>query len=244
METYVETLRRYPDSLLGAMFAPRNVALLKPDEQGEFFFDRDAAAFSVILNFYRTGRLIPNPQVSREAVNAELEYWGLHTTADDVREKADEAGDEEEFAAFGAEVAQIAVSRAREQNKRQLYPLLKRQIRIALRHAAERGMSVCTIYFSNRGHTYFGDDADGNPLYEIRNEKCSEFFGQASNQTLLLYDLHRMGLRVEDSNFVSSRQARSWLRFRLWSADVHLVELPELPAPTVTTTNTGVNLVA
>jgi len=80
--------------------------------------------------------------------------------------------------------------------------------------------------------------------YEIRNEKCSEFFGQASNQTLLLYDLHRMGLRVEDSNFVSSRQARSWLRFRLWSADVHLVELPELPAPTVTTTNTGVNLVA
>lgn len=34
-ETLTSTLRKYPHSLLGTMFDPRNAALLKPDERGE-----------------------------------------------------------------------------------------------------------------------------------------------------------------------------------------------------------------
>jgi hypothetical protein len=40
-ETLQSTLCKYPDSLLGSMFHPRNHTLLKPDHRGEFFFDRN-----------------------------------------------------------------------------------------------------------------------------------------------------------------------------------------------------------
>jgi hypothetical protein len=38
--TCASTLASFPDSLLGAMFARRNAALLRPDAKGEYFFDR------------------------------------------------------------------------------------------------------------------------------------------------------------------------------------------------------------
>ncbi len=38
--TCASTLASFPDLLLGAMFARRNAALLRPDAKGEYFFDR------------------------------------------------------------------------------------------------------------------------------------------------------------------------------------------------------------
>lgn len=57
--TTLETLTRFPDSMLGAMFRagtpiPPN---LSPQGGGHYFIDRDGKAFRHILNFLRLGRL-------------------------------------------------------------------------------------------------------------------------------------------------------------------------------------------
>uniref|UniRef100_A0A6I8N625 Potassium channel tetramerisation-type BTB domain-containing protein n=1 Tax=Ornithorhynchus anatinus TaxID=9258 RepID=A0A6I8N625_ORNAN len=53
--TTLETLTRFPDSMLGAMFRGR--PLPPPDPLGRFFIDRDGKAFRYVLNFLRFGRL-------------------------------------------------------------------------------------------------------------------------------------------------------------------------------------------
>ncbi|CAG8588292.1 9372_t:CDS:2, partial [Racocetra persica] len=56
-ETYRSTLISYPDTLLGTMFANRNVELLNPINEKEYFIDRDGNLFRYIIQFYRTGKL-------------------------------------------------------------------------------------------------------------------------------------------------------------------------------------------
>ncbi|KAJ3081239.1 hypothetical protein HK102_002484 [Quaeritorhiza haematococci] len=65
-ETFVGTFMRFPDSLLGAMFAPRNSMMLRADEEGEFFFDRNGKTFEFIPS-----------NVSLDSVREEMEYFGL-----------------------------------------------------------------------------------------------------------------------------------------------------------------------
>eukprot|EP01114_Cavostelium_apophysatum_P019143 TRINITY_DN6082_c0_g1_i1.p1 TRINITY_DN6082_c0_g1~~TRINITY_DN6082_c0_g1_i1.p1 ORF type:complete len:337 (+),score=61.78 TRINITY_DN6082_c0_g1_i1:58-1068(+) len=76
-ETYASTLAKFPESLLGAMFHPRNSHLRKLDSTGEYFFDRSPQVFESILNFYRTGKLRLVPGVSRLMLEDELDYWQL-----------------------------------------------------------------------------------------------------------------------------------------------------------------------
>ena len=52
--TTLGTLRKYPDSLLGAMFSGRH-NMLQYDDRGYFFIDRDPVLFGVILQFLRYG---------------------------------------------------------------------------------------------------------------------------------------------------------------------------------------------
>jgi len=86
-ECFASTLSAYPDTLLGAMFMPRNRHLIKLDASGEVFFDRDPDAFSVILNFYRTHRLIVPPSLPHELVREECAYFQLpHADAKDTTE--------------------------------------------------------------------------------------------------------------------------------------------------------------
>jgi hypothetical protein len=76
-ETCVATLQKYPDSLLGTMFHERNRELLKPDEQGRYFLDRNPEAFECILNFYRTGKLRVSAMISEPVLKLELDYFGI-----------------------------------------------------------------------------------------------------------------------------------------------------------------------
>lgn len=40
-ETCLSTLQQFPETLLGTMFDPRNEHILKKDESGEVFIDRN-----------------------------------------------------------------------------------------------------------------------------------------------------------------------------------------------------------
>lgn len=74
-ETTIETLLKYPDTLLGRMFQPENAQLL-PDEK-EIFIDRNGEVFPVILNFYRNGTIIIPPNLSPEQVEQELDFFQI-----------------------------------------------------------------------------------------------------------------------------------------------------------------------
>jgi len=76
-ETLLETLRKYPNTMLGAMFSS-SVAIAVPDENGEYFFDRDPKMFEVILNFYRHGKIIVPANRSAEMVKEELDFFGIN----------------------------------------------------------------------------------------------------------------------------------------------------------------------
>jgi len=85
-ETLVDTLRKFPHTMLGAMFSS---GLAVPDEDGEFFFDRDPKLFQVILNFYRHGKIILPANLSSEMVKEELDFFGIS-----VSDRPDGLGEE------------------------------------------------------------------------------------------------------------------------------------------------------
>jgi hypothetical protein len=74
-ETTVETLLKYPDTLLGKMFQPENAQLLPSDN--EIFIDRNGEIFPVVLNFYRNGTIIIPPNLSPEQVEQELDFFQI-----------------------------------------------------------------------------------------------------------------------------------------------------------------------
>jgi len=123
-ETYRSTFAKYPDTLLATMFSSRNRSLLKPDDKGEYFFDRNPKIFEIILEFYRTGRLMFNPArgITKEAILEEFDFFQINITEDDVdfcmgfnessREK------------FGDRFKRIAVNRACVRNKEALERVL------------------------------------------------------------------------------------------------------------------------
>jgi hypothetical protein len=73
-QTFPSTLMKYPDTMLARCFAS---GIAKPNDTGEYFFDRDSTAFEAILNIYRNGKVICPPTVDREMFNDELKYWGF-----------------------------------------------------------------------------------------------------------------------------------------------------------------------
>eukprot|EP01128_Nolandella_sp_AFSM9_P000765 TRINITY_DN10893_c0_g1_i1.p1 TRINITY_DN10893_c0_g1~~TRINITY_DN10893_c0_g1_i1.p1 ORF type:complete len:468 (+),score=117.01 TRINITY_DN10893_c0_g1_i1:95-1405(+) len=81
-QTYTSTLAKYPNTLLGAMFHPRNAEMLQ--KKDEYFFDRDPRTFEVILNFYRTGRLISDPSIPLPLLVEETRYFALDLSADNT----------------------------------------------------------------------------------------------------------------------------------------------------------------
>ena len=85
-ETYVSTLRQYPDTLLGTMFQERNKNLLKPINDNEYFFDRNGRAFHYIMEYYRTGECLWNLSMgktengalmTRKEFEKEMDYFQI-----------------------------------------------------------------------------------------------------------------------------------------------------------------------
>lgn len=74
-ETYVSTLRKYPNTLLGTMFHPRNMLLMENTE--EMFFDRNPRIFEVILDFFRTSQIHRPPDVSPEMLREEMQFFQI-----------------------------------------------------------------------------------------------------------------------------------------------------------------------
>ncbi|KAN0035862.1 hypothetical protein ACTA71_005153 [Dictyostelium dimigraforme] len=76
-EVMPSTLAQYPETLLGHIFHPNNRHLRKPDKKGEYFFDRNGASFDVVLNYYRTGKIVIPPNLSEEIIREELKYFKI-----------------------------------------------------------------------------------------------------------------------------------------------------------------------
>ena len=76
-ETFVSTLTSVPDTRL-AWIAERVMKDPRPlGQKREFFFDRNPAVFTHILNFYRTGKLHCPRDVCGPLFEEELNFWGL-----------------------------------------------------------------------------------------------------------------------------------------------------------------------
>ena len=102
-DTTLDTLTKYPDSMLGTMFSKGNRDLLKiekdgrvsvirdpealkVEKDGRIFLDRDPVCFGVLLEFLRCGELHVHPHVCCPSkLRTELDYWGFD--ADDLRKK-------------------------------------------------------------------------------------------------------------------------------------------------------------
>ncbi len=84
-DTTLDTLTKYPESMLGTMFAERNRHTFKPGKDGRIFLDRDPVCFGVLLEFLRCGELHVPMDVYPSKMRTELGYWGFD--ADELRKK-------------------------------------------------------------------------------------------------------------------------------------------------------------
>ena len=78
-KTNVNTLCKYPNSMLCAMFSHTNSGLtpMPKTEKGHFFLDADPIYFRVILNWLRLGKVtLDNPGLLKGTM-ALAEYFGL-----------------------------------------------------------------------------------------------------------------------------------------------------------------------
>jgi len=98
-ETSVGTLRTFPDSFLGRMFAPENRDFLKANN-GCYFIDRDGKLFRFILELYRnngiSGITCCSPQTTlgvfeefhpfpMAALRAELDFFSASIIRNNLR---------------------------------------------------------------------------------------------------------------------------------------------------------------
>ena len=94
-QTSLQTLKKYPGSLIAEMFSAK--FSLKRSDDGSFFIDRDGTHFRHILNYLRTGNA-PVPSVLKEnseEILVEAEYYGLIELVNMVKNqvKADDNND-------------------------------------------------------------------------------------------------------------------------------------------------------
>ncbi|XP_069500869.1 BTB/POZ domain-containing protein KCTD11 [Ambystoma mexicanum] len=87
--TTLETLTRFPDSMLGAMF-------LRPwpsrkDADGAFFIDRDGKVFRHVLNFLRFDRLdLPEGYRELALLEREADFYQIRPLLEEIRRRREE----------------------------------------------------------------------------------------------------------------------------------------------------------
>ena len=98
--TSIETLTRYPDSMLGTMFKTQHEdsgTRLDPsnkDEHGRFVIDRDGPMFRFVLNFLRVSKLIlPKDFKELDLLREEAEFYQIEPLIEAVGKLVGEAVD-------------------------------------------------------------------------------------------------------------------------------------------------------
>ncbi|KAJ6654920.1 hypothetical protein lerEdw1_006391 [Lerista edwardsae] len=82
--TTLETLTRFPDTMLGAMFRGPQPALT--DSRGNYFIDRDGKAFRHILNFLRFGQLdLPEGYAELSLLRTEADFYQIRPLLEELR---------------------------------------------------------------------------------------------------------------------------------------------------------------
>lgn len=76
-ETYLSTIRNYPDTRLYWVVENVTKTIDYHSEKIELFFDRHPGIFALILNYYRTGKLHCPNDVCGPLFEEELAYWGI-----------------------------------------------------------------------------------------------------------------------------------------------------------------------
>jgi len=74
-ETNMETITKFPRTMLGAMFGGSFV--ISADTNGEYFLDRDPRLFEVVLNWYRHGKIFQDPSIDPDALREECEFFNI-----------------------------------------------------------------------------------------------------------------------------------------------------------------------
>ena len=86
-QTNIQTLCKYPDSMLCAMFSHTDSGLtpMPQTENGHFFLDADPIYFRVILNWLRLGKVtFDNPGILKGTM-ALAEYFGLEELTKELK---------------------------------------------------------------------------------------------------------------------------------------------------------------
>ncbi|KAJ1080067.1 hypothetical protein NDU88_000289 [Pleurodeles waltl] len=87
--TTLETLTRFPDSMLGAMF--RGPWAAQRDASGAFFIDRDGKVFRHVLNFLRFHRLdLPEGYRELALLEREADFYQIRPLMEEVRQRREE----------------------------------------------------------------------------------------------------------------------------------------------------------
>lgn len=76
-ETFLSTVRNYPDTRLYWVVENVTKAIDHGSERIELFFDRHPGIFEQVLNYYRTGKLHCPHDVCGPLFEEELAYWGI-----------------------------------------------------------------------------------------------------------------------------------------------------------------------
>lgn len=76
-ETYLSTIRNYPDTRLYWVVENVTKTIDYHSEKIELFFDRHPGIFALVLNYYRTGKLHCPNDVCGPLFEEELAYWGI-----------------------------------------------------------------------------------------------------------------------------------------------------------------------
>jgi len=141
-ETHVQTLERYPESLLGVMFAGRNKGIRRPDSNGEYFFDRDPHYFTPILNYYRVGKIELPPGCTKRMMKEELDYFQIPVSI------------LKEGETLGNRLSKLSLRIARQKVEPKLL-VIGNYINAIAQSAAEQGLQSITIEFKSSHQEFY-----------------------------------------------------------------------------------------
>lgn len=191
--TTLETLTRFPDSMLGAMFRADTLmpANLNPQGDGHYFIDRDGKAFRHILNFLRLGRLdLPRGYGETALLKAEADFYQIRPLLDALRELEASRGTPASTAALlHADVdvspRQVHFSARRGPHHYELSSVQVDTFRANLFCTDPE----CLAAMRNRFGVAIGDRAEGGPHFRLEWASCPQELPEVEYQRLGLQPL-------------------------------------------------------